>query len=613
MGIVAELNEDRVNDFALKVGTVNGTGSASANSLLLQALFRMGIPVSGKNVFPSNIQGLPTWYEIRVNRDGYTARSPDFALMVAMNPQSLARDIAEVQPGGWVLYDSTKELDEELLREDVTFLGIPLARMCAESFKRPRERILMKNIAYVGALVALLDIDMDVVKGMLEETFSRKPALIESNFKAIRMGADYAREHWACPLPIRVRRMDANRDKVMITGNAATALGCLYAGATVGAWYPITPATGVMDAFKEFCRRFRVDPATGKNNYCILQAADELAAAGMVIGAGWMGARSFTPTSGPGISLMSEFIGLAYYAEVPAVFVDVQRTGPSTGMPTRTQQCDLILTAYASHGDTKHITLYPADPKECFEFAVAAFDLAERFQTPVFLMSDLDIGMNDWVIPRLEWDDAYRPDRGKVLSADELDKAKSYFRYLDVDGDGIPYRTLPGVHPKGAYFTRGSGHDKYGRYTEDEEAYEEVVDRIARKVASAAERMPAPEIQRVEGSKARYGIVSLGGAHWAVLEARDQLLSEGVDVDYMRVRGFPFSAEVDRFLAEHDTVFVVEQNRDGQLRMLLAMETSCPKQKLVPVRYYGGQPLSKGHVLDGIRPMLAGTSEEAAS
>ncbi len=610
---MAELNRDRVNDFALKVGTVNGTGSASANSLLLQALFRMGIPVSGKNVFPSNIQGLPTWYEIRVNRDGHTARSPDFAVMVAMNPQSLKQDIAEVQSGGWVLYDSSKELGEELLRDDVTFLGIPLARMCAERFKRARERILMKNIAYVGALVALLDIDMDVVRGMLDEKFSHKPALIESNLQAIRMGADYAREHWACPLPVRVRRMDANRDKVMITGNAATGLGCVYAGATVGAWYPITPSTGVMDGFKEWCERFRVDPETGKKRYCILQAEDELAAAGMVLGANWMGARAFTPTSGPGISLMSEFIGLAYYAEVPSVFVDVQRTGPSTGMPTRTQQCDLILTAYASHGDTKHIALYPADPKECFEFAVAAFDLAERFQTPVFLVSDLDIGMNDWVIPRLEWDDAYRPDRGKVLSAEELEKAKSFFRYLDVDGDGIPWRTLPGVHPKGAYFTRGSGHDKYGRYTEDDEAYVEVVDRIARKIDSAADHVPAPEVHRGEGRKARYGIVSVGGAHWAVLEAREQLLSEGVDVDYLRVRGFPFGAAVDRFLAEHETIFVVEQNRDGQLRMLLAMETSCPRTKMIPVNYYGGQPLSKGHVLDGIRPVLERAQTEVAS
>ncbi|HSG07295.1 MAG TPA: 2-oxoacid:acceptor oxidoreductase subunit alpha [Longimicrobiales bacterium] len=609
---MAHHERDRLNDFALKVGTVNGTGSASANSLLLQALFRMGIPVSGKNVFPSNIQGLPTWYEIRVNKDGYTARSPDFDVVVAMNPQSLARDIAEVSSGGWVLYDSTKALDDELLREDVTFLGVPLARMCAEKFDKARERILMKNIGYVGALVALLDIEVDVVRGMLEEKFSHKPALIDSNFKAIRMGREYAAEHWACPLPIRVQRMDATKDCVLVTGNAATALGCVYAGATVGAWYPITPATSVMDGFQEYCERFRVDPDTGKNNFCIIQAEDELAAAGMVIGANWMGARSFTPTSGAGIDLMSEFIGLAYYAEVPSVFVDVQRTGPSTGMPTRTQQGDLMLTAYASHGDTKHIALYPANPKECFEFAVASFDLAERFQTPVFLVSDLDIGMNDWMIPRLEWDDGYRPDRGKVLSAEELEKAKSFFRYLDVDGDGIPYRTLPGEHPKGAFFTRGSGHDKHGRYTEDSDAYLEVVDRIARKIESAADHVPAPEVHALEGVKARYGIVSIGGAHWAVMEARDELLGENVDVDYLRVRGFPFNDTVERFLAEHETIFVVEQNRDAQLRMMLALETSCPKAKMVSVRYYGGQPLSKGHVLAGIRPVLERASAEVA-
>jgi 2-oxoglutarate ferredoxin oxidoreductase subunit alpha len=608
---LAHESRDRVNDFALKVGTVNGTGSASANGLLLQALFRMGIPVSGKNVFPSNIQGLPTWYEIRVSGEGYTARSPDFHLMVAMNPQSLERDIAEVVPGGWVLYDSTKPLPEELRRDDVTFLGIPLARMCAERFERARERILMKNIGYVGALVSLLDIEMDVVKGMLEEKFSHKPGLIDSNFTAIRMGAEYAREEWDCPLPIRVERLDKTGDQVMVTGNAATALGCVYAGATVGAWYPITPATSVMDGFKEYCGRFRVDPDTGKHNYCIIQAEDELAAAGMVIGASWAGARSFTPTSGAGIDLMSEFIGLAYYAEVPSVFVDVQRTGPSTGMPTRTQQGDLLLTAYASHGDTKHIALYPADPKECFEFAVAAFDLAERFQTPVFLVSDLDIGMNDWMIPRLEWDDSFRPDRGKVLSAAELEEVKSFSRYLDVDGDGVPYRTRPGDHPRGAYFTRGSGHDKHGKYTEDSDAYLEVVDRIARKVQSAGDHVPPPEVHAVEGG-ARFGIISLGGAHWAVLEARDELLAEGVEVDYLRVRGFPFNETVERFLADHDTVFVVEQNRDAQLRMLLTLETDCPKSKLVSVRYYGGQPLSKGHVLDGIRPVLNKVAAEVA-
>ncbi len=624
-----------VNDFAIKIGTVNGTGSASANGLLLQALFRMGIPVAGKNVFPSNIQGLPTWYEIRVNGDGYVARSPDFHLMVAMNPASYARDIAEVVPGGWVLYDSTRELDAELRRPGVTFLGIPLARMCAERFEKSRERILMRNIGYVGALVALLDIEMDVVKGMLDEKFAHKPHLIDSNYSAIQMGYEYAREHFDTPLPIRLQRMDATKDFVMVTGNAATGLGCVYAGVTVGAWYPITPATSVMDGFKEFCGRFRVDPETGKNNYIIIQAEDELAAAGMVIGASWMGARSFTPTSGAGIDLMSEFIGLAYYAEIPSVFVDVQRTGPSTGMPTRTQQGDILLLAYASHGDTKHIVLFPANPYECFHFSVAAFDLAERFQTPVFLASDLDIGMNDWMIPRLEWDDGFQPDRGKVLDAEELERAQSFSRYLDTDGDHIPYRTLPGVHPRGAYFTRGSGHDKHGKYTEDSDAYLEVVDRLAKKIQSACDSVPAPEVftggigepgvrprdgagppAEIEVGTAPYGIVSLGGCHWAVLEARDQLLREGVPVDYLRVRAFPFDRTVEAFLEEHDTVFVVEQNRDAQLRTLLAIETECPKAKLISVRYYGGQPLSKQHVLDGIRPVLeadGGAPDERAA
>ncbi len=601
-----------VNDFALKIGTVNGTGSASANSLLLQALYRMGVPVSGKNVFPSNIQGLPTWYEIRVNRDGYTARSPDFHLTVAMNPQSYARDIDEVVSGGWILYDNTKELDEEFRREDVTFFGVPLAKMCVENFEGARTRILMKNITYVGALVALLDIDMQIVKAMLEEKFSAKKHLIDANYKAIEMGNRYVREHYECPLPIRVEAMNANAGKVMVTGNAAAALGCVYAGATVGAWYPITPATSLMDGFQEFCDRFRVDPDTGKKRFCILQAEDELAAAGMVIGAGWMGARAFTPTAGPGISLMSEFIGLAYYAEVPAVFFNVQRTGPSTGMPTRTQQGDLMLCVYASHGDTKHIALFPADPKECFEFAVKAFDLAERFQTPVFVLSDLDIGMNDWVIPKLEWDDAYQPDRGKVLSAEEIEQIEKFYRYLDTDGDHVTYRTLPGVHPKGAYFTRGSGHDKYGRYTEDSDAYVEVMDRIGKKVTSAGEHVPAPEV-RSAAAPTTVGMITMGGCHWAVLEALDDLSARGVHFDYLRVRGFPFAKAVEEFLDAHETVFVIEQNRDEQLRKLLTIETSCDKDKLISVTYYGGQPLSKSHVLEGLSKHMELKVMEAVS
>jgi 2-oxoglutarate ferredoxin oxidoreductase subunit alpha len=593
-----------VNEFALKIGTVNGTGSASANSLLLQALYRMGVPVSGKNVFPSNIQGLPTWYEIRVNKDGYTARSPDFQLIVAMNPQSYARDIDEVVPGGWVLYDSSKELDEEFRRDDVTFIGVPLADMCVRTFEGSRTRILMKNIMYCGALVALLDIDEEVVKGMLQEKFAAKKHLMDANFTAIEMGRDYIREHYEHPLPMRLEPMDANVGKVMITGNAAAALGCVYAGATVGAWYPITPSTSLMDAFKEYCERFRVDPITGKHKFCIIQAEDELAAAGMVIGANWMGARAFTPTSGPGISLMSEFIGLAYYAEIPSVFIDVQRTGPSTGMPTRTQQGDLMLAAYASHGDTKHILLFPSSPKESFEFAVKAFDLAERFQTPTFLLQDLDIGMNDWVIPKLEWDDAYVPDRGKVLSAEDLEKLDKFYRYLDTDGDHIGPRTLPGVHPKGAYFARGSGHDKYGRYTEDSDAYVEVMERLREKIDSAAEHVPQPELTKADGTTT-LGVISLGGCHWAVLEAVDDLAARGVHVDYMRIRGFPFGKVVEEFFATHDTIFVVEQNRDGQLRNLLALETDCNKDKMISVVYYGGQPLSKGHVLDGLAPYLA--------
>ena len=608
---MAEHGNHGLNDFAFKVATVNGTGSASANGLLLQALFRMGIPVSGKNVFPSNIQGLPTWYEIRVNKDGYTARSPDFQLVVAMNPQSYARDIEEVVSGGWILYDNTRELDDEFRRDDVTFIGVPFARMCVDSFDGSRTRILMKNITYVGALVALLDIDMTVVKGMLEEKFSAKQHLMDANYRAIDMGHDYVKEHFDCPLPIRLEHMDETSGSVMVTGNTAAALGCVYAGATVGAWYPITPSTSLMDGFAEYCHRFRVDPETGRNNFCIIQAEDELAAAGMVIGASWMGARAFTPTSGPGISLMSEFIGLAYYAEIPSVFFDVQRTGPSTGMPTRTQQGDLLLCAYASHGDTKHIVLFPADPRECFEFAVAAFDLAERYQTPTFVVSDLDIGMNDWMIPKLKWDDSFTPDRGKVLTAAELEELDKFYRYLDVDGDHIAARTLPGVHPKGAYFTRGSGHDKYGRYTEGSAEYIEVVDRLLKKVESAGDSVPAPEVHESKG--AEWGLVSVGGCHWAVLEARDDLASRGIEVDYLRVRGFPFNQTVEDFLAGHERIFVVEQNRDEQLRRLLLMETACPKEKLESITYYGGQPLSKGHVLDGLSGWLEGSEGSAGA
>ena len=507
------MTTERVNDFAFKIGTVNGTGSASANGLIMQSIFRMGVPVSGKNLFPSNIQGLPTWYEIRVNADGHVARTPDFDLIVAMNPETYARDIEELVSGGWLLYDSSWPMADTLQRDDVNFLGIPLAEMCVKHFDGGRTRILMKNIGYAGALTALLQIDLETIRGLLEETFGeRKKHLLDANFKAIKLGHDYAAEHFDCPLPVRLEPMQENDDAILIDGNTAAGLGCVYAGATVAAWYPITPSTSLIDGFTAFCDRLRVDPETGKNRVAIIQAEDELSAAGITIGAAWAGARSFTSTSGPGISLMTEFIGLAYYAEVPCVFFDVERVGPSTGMPTRTQQGDLTLCAYASHGDTKHICLYPKDPKECFEFAVQAFDLAERFQTPVFVLSDLDIGMNDWVVPRFEWDDAYRPDHGKILKTDELEKIDKFYRYLDVDGDGIPYRTIPGEDAKGAYFTRGSGHSKYGQYTEDSAEYVEVVDRIAVKIDSAAEAVPSPVIH--SRPDARHGLVSLGELRW---------------------------------------------------------------------------------------------------
>ena len=564
----------------------------------MQAIFRMGIPVSGKNLFPSNIQGLPTWYEIRVNNGGHTARAINYDLMVAMNAQTYARDIKEVRQGGYVLYDSSWPLDKSLYRDDVNFMPIPFAQMCNERFENPRDRTLMKNIAYAGALVATLEIDMQTVETLLDETFKKKKNVRDLNLQALKIGYDYAKEKFPCPLPFHLQPMNANSDKILINGNTATALGCVYAGATVAAWYPITPATSVMDAFKEFCEKYRKDPETGKNNYCIIQAEDELAAIGMVIGASWNGARSFTSTSGPGISLMNELLGLAYYSEIPAVVVDVQRVGPSTGMPTRTQQADLLSCAYASHGDTKHILLFPANPAECFEFAVKSFDLAERFQTPVIMMSDLDIGMNDWVVPKLHWDDSYTPDRGRLLSAEDLKKLPKYFRYADEDEFSVAPRTVPGVDAKGAYVTRGSGHNKFGGYTEIPAEYQQVVDRLAKKHAAAADFVPAPKIQTVD--KPRFGVVTLGGCDLAVREAIEELAKKGIRADYMRICGFPFAKSVETFLNQHAVNFVVEQNRDGQLTSLLTLETSVAKDKLKPILLYGGFPLSASQVVDAI-------------
>lgn len=598
------MSNSRVNDFAFKMGTVNGTGSASANGLLMQAIFRMGIPVTGKNIFPSNIQGLPTWYEIRVSKDGYTARPSDVDLVVALNPSTYAKDVATVRPGGYLLYDSTWPLDPDLVREGITILGIPFGRMCVETFEKDRDRTLLRNIAYAGALAALLNIDMSVMDTMLNEKFGKKPKLLDSNHTAIKLGYDYAKANFTCPLPFHLEKMDATSDAILMDGNTACALGAVFAGATVGAWYPITPATALMEAFKSFCEKFRVDPETGLNNYAILQAEDELSAAGITIGAGWAGARAFTNTSGPGISLMQEFIGLAYYTDIPAVFFDVQRCGPATGMPTRTQQADLISLAYASHGDTKHLVLFPANPAECFEMAVESFDIAERFQTPVFVASDLDIGMNDWMVPRLKWDDNYRPDRGKVLDAAALEKVQKFSRYLDVDGDGIAARTLPGVGPKGAYFVRGSGHDKHAAYTEDSDAYQELVDRLKRKFEYATTQMPKPAILSQDG--AEVGLVTLGGCDAAVREAADKLKAQGIVADVMRIRAFPFGQEVREFLGRHEHTFVIEQNRDAQLKSLITIELGIAPDTMTSILDYGGMPLTAKVVVDAVTSRLAG-------
>ena len=601
---MAEQQKSRVNDFVLKIANVNGTGSASANSLLMKTVFRMGIPVSGKNFFPSNIQGLPTWYEIRVTKDGYLGRSGAVDIMVAMNAQTYARDLQEVAPGGVLIYDSTWPRALLLARSDIQILGVPFARLCNEHFTNARTRILMKNMAYVGTLAALLELDRAVIEQLVQETFARKPALIESNLQAIELGFQYARANLTCPLPQRVKAMNKTAGHIMIDGNTAAALGCVYAGATVGAWYPITPSTSLMDAFKSFCERYRKDPQTGEKLFCIVQAEDELAAIGIVLGATWNGARAFTPTSGPGISLMSEFLGFAYFTELPAVLFDVQRVGPSTGMPTRTQQGDILAAAFASHGDTKHVLLFPRDPRECFELAVQAFDLADRLQTPVIVMSDLDIGMNDWMSPELTWDPAYRPDRGKVLSAEQLEAAKSFHRYLDVDGDGIAHRTLPGVHPRGAYFLRGSGHNQFGGYTEDSAEYQQVVDRLAKKWQTAATLVPEPEIRRTRKG-AKWGIVAVGSCDAAIDEALDRLAKKGIHADYCRIRAFPFGKKVTRFLEQHERIFVVEQNRDAQLKTLLLVETQYPAARLTSVLHYSGLPMDYRCIMEALEQAAA--------
>jgi 2-oxoglutarate ferredoxin oxidoreductase subunit alpha len=597
------MSKPSVNEFTVKIANVNGTGSASANGMIMKSLFRMGIPVVGKNYFPSNIQGLPTWYEIRASERSHLARSGQVDLMIAMNAETYRRDLEEVAPGGYLVYDSTWPRHNLLARDDVTIIGVPLAKMSNENFPNARARILMKNVIYVGVLAALLDLDLEVISELLNETFAKKASLLDANQLAIHMGYKWAQENLQTPLPFCAKTTDKTKGHIIIDGNTAAGLGSVYAGATVGAWYPITPSTSLMDSFKQFCEMTRQDPETGENNFCIVQAEDELAAMGMVLGASWAGARAFTPTSGPGVSLMSEFLGYGYFAEIPAVLFNVQRCGPSTGMPTRTQQSDIMACAFASHGDTRHVLLFPANPEECFCSAVDAFDLAERLQTPVIVLSDLDIGMNDWMCKDLEWDDNYQPDRGKVLRADEVEKLESFHRYIDADKDAIATRTLPGDHPKGAYFTRGSGHNMYGAYTEHASEYQEVVDRLRVKWETAKQYVPAPVIEYSD--KNDIGIISVGSCDEAVHEAIYDLAQQGHGINYMRIKAFPFTDDVQGFIDTHDRLYVVEQNRDAQLKSLLSLECSVADEKLSEILHYNGLPMSAAFVTDAINQDLA--------
>ena len=586
------------NDFVIRFANVNGSGSASANGMFAKALFRMGVPIATRNIFPSNIEGLPTWFEVRVSAAGRYGRREGVDLMVAMNAETYEEDVASVVPGGFLLYDNSKGLDRRLYRPDIVEIGIPIAKLILPEFGNPKQRKLFKNIVYLGALSALVNIDFEVITGMVSTQYRGKDELIAPNIHALEIGRGYAREYLDCPLPIQVRHTAALGDRIMIDGNTAGALGAIYGGATVCAWYPITPSTSMAEAFEKYAGQLRTDDETGQRKYAILQAEDELSAIGIVIGAGWNGARAFTATSGPGLSLMSEFLGLAYFAEIPAVLWDVQRAGPSTGMPTRTQQGDVLLAAYASHGDTKHPLMFPATPKECFEFAADALDLADRLQTPVIVLSDLELGMNDNLSEPLTWDDNRRYDRGKVLSREDLDEIEEFGRYVDVDGDGIGYRTLPGAHPtKGAFFTRGTSRDAYARYTEDPEAYTANMDRLLVKWRTAASLVPGPEIS---GRGHRMGVVYYGATAMPMDEAMQRLADDGVHLDAMRIRGFPFSREVTDFIESHEVVFLVEQNRDAQMKTLLVIETGVDPAKIVPVLYYGGLSISADTIHAGV-------------
>jgi len=596
---------EAVNDFVIKFANVNGTGSASANGMFAKAVFRMGIPVSPKNVFPSNIQGLPTWYEVRINENGYIGRREGCDFMVSVNPQSYKADVEQVSPGGYFFYDSTKPLPKSLVRDDVNYIGVPLTEMCLRQYTDARQRQLFKNIIYVGALAALLDIEWKVLTDMVEAQFAKKQKLIPANITALELGFNYAKENYACPCTVRLERRDNVGDKILMEGNAACGLGAVYAGATVAGWYPITPSTSVVDAFSKYSKQLRVDPETGQNKYAIAQAEDELAAIGMVIGANWNGARAFTATSGPGVSLMSEFLGLAYFAEIPAVLINVQRAGPSTGMPTRTQQPDIVASAYASHGDTKHILLFPASPKECFDQTAAAFDIAERVQTPVIMLTDLDLGMNDHMSEPLVWEEGKAYDRGKVFTHDDLENMQERFgRYLDVDGDGIPYRTYPGTHPtKGSFFTRGTSRDEYAVYTENGDEYVKNMNRLLKKWETAKDIVPAPEVYQ-ETKQSEIGVIFVGTSTDSSLEALDYLRAEGLETDALRIKAFPFNNTVKDFIDSHEKVFIVEQNRDAQLRQLIINEFDIVPQKLLSVLEFGGMPITAANIKAQIEQQL---------
>jgi 2-oxoglutarate ferredoxin oxidoreductase subunit alpha len=593
-------NIEAINEFVIKFANVNGSGSASANELFAKAILRMGVPVSPRNIFPSNIQGLPTWYEVRVCEKGYLGRRGGIDMMVAMNPQTWDADVAELEPGGYLFYDSTRPLPPSKFRDDINVIGMPLTEICNAVYSDPRQRQLFKNIVYVGALSVLLEIDPAVIEKLFGEQYRGKEKLLASNVQALHLGRDFAREHLKAPLGIRVRRADKVGDQIFVDGNSAAALGCVYGGATVAAWYPITPSSSVAEAFQKYCAKYRVDPATGQNRYAIVQAEDEIASIGMVVGAGWNGARAFTATSGPGVSLMTEFIGLAYFAEIPVTIIDVQRGGPSTGMPTRTQQADILSCAYASHGDTKHVLLFPEDPHECFEHAACALDLADRLQTPVFLMTDLDIGMNQRLCRPFVWEEGRGYDRGKVMTAQELEAGKEFGRYKDVDGDGIPWRTLPGTHPtKGSYFTRGTTRDAYARYSERGPDYVYNVERLQKKFQTAATLVPQP-VLKPAARKTRLGVIYFGSTSPAMHEALDALGAASIHVDALRLRAFPFPQSVAQFIAEHEEVFVVEQNRDAQMRSLLVNEFDVDPAKLIRVLHFDGTPITARFITHAI-------------